>query len=186
MLIVLQFRSPSTPQLTSMVHFCVLNPVRKLRLLSSLFYRGSKRILRKVYGPPALSNTHTKANTASTFDIAVQRSRLLKSELIEDAVYYKHSDTGYCVFQIENTLFKVIILPFKIYSSPHFTLKSFIVCFLPENLLLSVICSLSLNPTAQAPMTLASIPLYSCPTLWSSFVTFYGHCTHREYILLAI
>ncbi|KAF8238465.1 hypothetical protein L208DRAFT_289166 [Tricholoma matsutake] len=87
-----------------MAHLYALNTARKLRFIATLFSRGSKRILGLVDSSPA--NTFRKVNTASMFDITLQTNPIASGP-IQDAVYYKHSDAGYCVFQVENTLFKL-------------------------------------------------------------------------------
>lgn len=103
-----------------MAHLYALNTARKLRFIATLFSRGSKRILGLVDSSPA--NTFRKVNTASMFDITLQTNPIASGP-IQDAVYYKHSDAGYCVFQVENTLFKVI-LSFYSYSGSQLTFKA--------------------------------------------------------------
>jgi hypothetical protein len=92
-----------------MAHLYVINPARKLRLLTTLFYRGSRRILGIVDAKSLPSNTSKNANSTSMFKAALGEILIRECEPIQDEVYYKHSDAGYCVFQVENTLFKVIL-----------------------------------------------------------------------------
>jgi hypothetical protein len=168
-----------------MAHLYVINPARKLRLITTLFYRGSRRILGRVDAKPHPStSTGRNANPTSMSKVAPEEKLPAECDTIQDEGYYKHSDAGYCVFQVENTLFKVIWL-FSINSEygPHFSLQSSIECFSPENLPYSVICSVLLTPMMRTVP--ASICLYSCPTPWSNSVTSCGHCMPRQYIALS-
>jgi hypothetical protein len=169
-----------------MAHFYVINPARKLRLLTTLFYRGSRRILGIVDAKSLPSNTSKNANSTSMFKVALGEILIRECEPIQDEVYYKHSDAGYCVFQVENTLFKVISF-FYINSEcgPHLSLQSSIECFLPENIPYSTICSVLLNPMMRTVPASIRLRLYSCPTPCSNSATSCGHCMRRQYIALS-
>ncbi|KAG6841538.1 hypothetical protein C0991_009903 [Blastosporella zonata] len=77
-----------------MLQLYVFNPVPKLRLLSGLFFKGSKRIL---------------GNFSDSKQIAsLQESTCLQEDILaRDPDYYSDSHKGFCSFQVENTLFKV-------------------------------------------------------------------------------
>jgi hypothetical protein len=98
-----------------MVHLYVFNPARKIRMLTTLLYRGSKRILASVDSTSVLTATKPKkASAVPFFKLALQTARappVVSSsdlgELIQDVEYFKESESGTCIFQVENTLFKV-------------------------------------------------------------------------------
>ncbi|RDB29327.1 hypothetical protein Hypma_015024 [Hypsizygus marmoreus] len=90
-----------------MVHLYVFNPARKLRLLSMLFYRGSKRILGSVDTAAVVSTQSRKPALSAIFRTALPTPHPLERETARDADYYAEANQGFCVFQVENTLFKV-------------------------------------------------------------------------------
>lgn len=100
-----------------MVSLYVLNPAHKLRFLSKLILKGSKRILKDV-------STSSTSSLALPLDGEVKQTKrtkinvlnLIKSNLdhvpqeglTRDPDYYKDdSEDGFCVFRVESTLFKV-------------------------------------------------------------------------------
>ncbi|KAF8625906.1 hypothetical protein AX17_006632 [Amanita inopinata Kibby_2008] len=99
-----------------MVNIYVFNPSHKLRFLSKLFYQGTKRILKNVQvdapaGLPATARPR-KANIAYpqgsdfSFELSSTTSALRKP--IRDPDYYKDENQGgFCIFRVENTLFRV-------------------------------------------------------------------------------
>lgn len=143
-----------------MVHLYVFNPARKIRLLTTLLYRGSKRILASVDSASVLTATKPKkASALPFFKIALQTARTSSPvvppsspscELIQDIDYYKEFESGSCIFQVESTLFKVssaarlsggAAMPMSLHY------PRFIVFYSLENLRLLVICSVSPNNT---------------------------------------
>ena len=98
-----------------MVNLYILNPAHKLRFVSRLMLRGTKRILRNFAAPSSVSKTPA---------VAVEEERppkvnildLIKTDLrpvprgglTRNAEYYRdESEGGFCVFRLEDTLFKV-------------------------------------------------------------------------------
>lgn len=93
-----------------MVHLYFFNPLHKLGVLGRLFFRGSKRLLKPAdagtYTPPAKSRVPT---TPLFYDNEIRAK--ISGEVFRDPDYYKdESEGGFCVFRVENTLFKVIFL----------------------------------------------------------------------------
>ncbi|KAF5377168.1 hypothetical protein D9615_006434 [Tricholomella constricta] len=87
-----------------MVQLYVFNPAPKLRLLSTLFFRGSKRILGSVSESTSPLSTQPRSQQCTPFIKApIEAPR----ELVRDADYYADSRKGFCAFQVENTLFNV-------------------------------------------------------------------------------
>lgn len=100
-----------------MVHLDLVSPVHKLRFVTRQAIKGSKRIFKQIN-----KERISKAAPASS-TVPHQRQRpkinildLIKEDfpsapeggLIRNAQYYKDdSDGGFCVFRVENTLFKV-------------------------------------------------------------------------------
>lgn len=153
-----------------MVHLYVFNPARKIRLLTTLLYRGSKRILASVDSASVLTATKPKkAPTLPFFNIALQTARsspvvppssLSCEPLIQDIDYYKESESGSCIFQVESTLFKVssaarLSCGAAIPMPLHY--PRFIAFYSLENLRLSVICSVSLS-NAKTLMASVRVP----------------------------
>ncbi|CAA7262903.1 unnamed protein product [Cyclocybe aegerita] len=95
----------------SMVNFYVFNPAQKLRFLSGIIYKGSKRLLRNIRAQqpatpvdeqprPIKFNIHDLIKT----DLRHAAQGVLK----RDREFYKDdSESGFCVFRVEDTLFKV-------------------------------------------------------------------------------
>ncbi|KAF8157976.1 hypothetical protein B0H34DRAFT_706993 [Crassisporium funariophilum] len=96
-----------------MVNLYILNPAHKLRFLSKLFLSTSKRAWKDV-APP--TSTLPQDDVPPTPPPKANVSHLIKSnmrgapqaDLIRDTEYYKdESEGGFCVFRVEDTLFKV-------------------------------------------------------------------------------
>jgi len=94
-----------------MTHLYLLNPARKIRLLSTLLYRGSQRLLgsrldstSRVMGTKPLPKPTKYVNLPIHPQPPVDRSQLAR-----DADFFcsEEPNDGFCVFQVENTLFKV-------------------------------------------------------------------------------
>jgi len=95
-----------------MVHLYFFNPLPKLGFLGRLFFRGSKRLLKPAdagrYTPPAKS-TKSRVPTTPFYDNEIRAK--ISGGVFHDPDYYKDdSEGGFCVFRVENTLFKVICL----------------------------------------------------------------------------
>ncbi|TFK34739.1 hypothetical protein BDQ12DRAFT_689102 [Crucibulum laeve] len=89
-----------------MVQFYIFNPAHKLRVLSTLLYQGSRRLLRSATTPSTVSARSGKVTISSL--INTDLPTLPSGALIHDADFYKSdSDGGFCVFRVENTLFRV-------------------------------------------------------------------------------
>ena len=93
-----------------MVHlYFFTNPLHKLGFLGRLFFRRSERLLKpadagKSTPPPAKS----RIPTTPFYDNEI-RAATFSGEVFRDPDYYKDdSEGGFCVFRVENTLFKVI------------------------------------------------------------------------------
>ena len=93
-----------------MVHlYFFTNPLHKLGFLGRLFFRRSERLLKpadagKSTPPPAKS----RIPTTPFYDNEI-RAANFSGEVFRDPDYYKDdSEGGFCVFRVENTLFKVI------------------------------------------------------------------------------
>jgi hypothetical protein len=100
-----------------MVSLYILNPAHKLRFLSKLILKGSKRILRDIStsSTPTLTPSldegaeQTKRTTINVLNlIKTGLDHVPQEGLTRDADYYKDdSEDGFCVFRVESTLFKV-------------------------------------------------------------------------------
>ncbi|KAH9480688.1 hypothetical protein JR316_0007288 [Psilocybe cubensis] len=104
-----------------MVHLYVLNPTQKLRFVSRLILKGSKRILKQVNKQDTSSRASSSSSSSVTDVEAKRRQKISIYDLIKDdlpsvpeggltrnAKYYMdESEGGFCVFRVENTLFKV-------------------------------------------------------------------------------
>ncbi|KAF8060926.1 hypothetical protein FPV67DRAFT_1512144 [Lyophyllum atratum] len=90
-----------------MVQFYVFNPAPKLRLLSTLFFRGSKRMLGLGSEPNSMLSSQPRSQPCTALIKALEAPRILESALIRDPDYYADSRKGFCAFQVENTLFNV-------------------------------------------------------------------------------
>ncbi|KAF9485785.1 hypothetical protein BDN70DRAFT_458207 [Pholiota conissans] len=102
-----------------MVSFYIINPSHKLHFLSRLMLKGSKRILKGIN----TSSVATPSIAPSQDEEVKQRKRsktnassFIKSDLnsvplegfVRDPDYFQEdSEAGFCVFRVENTLFKV-------------------------------------------------------------------------------
>ena len=93
-----------------MTHLYLFNPARKIRLLSALLYRGSQRILgtldstSRVLGTKPLPKPSKYVNLPVHPQPPVDRGQLVRDT---DFFYPEEIDCGFCVFRVENTLFKV-------------------------------------------------------------------------------
>ncbi|PFH51237.1 hypothetical protein AMATHDRAFT_59534 [Amanita thiersii Skay4041] len=96
-----------------MVNVYVFNPTHKLRLLSRLVFQATKRILKNGQIDPTQQRKmniayYQCADVASFATAASFKSPSSITKLVYDPVYYKdESENGFCVFQVENTLFRV-------------------------------------------------------------------------------
>ncbi|KAF8885681.1 hypothetical protein CPB84DRAFT_1685331 [Gymnopilus junonius] len=98
-----------------MVHLYILNPAHKLHFMSRLFLKGSKRILKQVNASPinpGISQAQegpAKRSKVNVLDlIKADLPSVPQSALTRDTNYYKdESGGGFCIFRVENTLFKV-------------------------------------------------------------------------------
>ena len=106
-----------------MVHlYFFTNPLHKLGFLGRLFFRRSERLLKpadagKSTPPPAKS----RIPTTPFYDNEI-RAATFSGEVFRDPDYYKDdSEGGFCVFRVENTLFKVIF--------PRFLFRFLAHCF---------------------------------------------------------
>lgn len=89
-----------------MVQFYVFNPAPKLRLLSTMFFRGSKRILGSASKSTSVLSSQPRSQQCTAF-IRTPETPRLEVELVRDPDYYADSRRGFCAFQVENTLFNV-------------------------------------------------------------------------------
>ncbi|PPQ78735.1 hypothetical protein CVT25_010738 [Psilocybe cyanescens] len=103
-----------------MVHLYVLNPTHKLRFVSRLIVKGSKRILKQVNKQE--SSQASSSSSSFTYVEEKRRPKINIYDLIRDdlpsapegdltrnAEYYRdESEGGFCVFRVENTLFKIL------------------------------------------------------------------------------
>ncbi|KIJ96771.1 hypothetical protein K443DRAFT_106741 [Laccaria amethystina LaAM-08-1] len=90
-----------------MVHLLFFNPLHKLGFLGRLFFRGSKRLLKPADAgkctPPA---SKSRVPNTPLYDNEIRAK--ISGEVFRDPDYYKDdSEGGFCVFRVENTLFKV-------------------------------------------------------------------------------
>ncbi|KAG6845283.1 hypothetical protein H0H87_011434 [Tephrocybe sp. NHM501043] len=91
-----------------MVHLYVVNPVPKLRLLSALFFKGSKRILGSLSDSKRLPSTQQSNQQCTPFRCLPPPETLSPGDILaRDPDYYTDSHRGFCSFQVEATLFKV-------------------------------------------------------------------------------
>jgi hypothetical protein len=99
-----------------MVNIYVFNPSNKLRLLSKLLLQASKRILKSVHSDTAMGLTAptrpVKANISCTnsaeYDLDFKKPPRPLEKPVRDPEYYKdESQGGFCIFQVENRLFRV-------------------------------------------------------------------------------
>ncbi len=114
-----------------MVNLYVFSPTNKLRFLSALLHRASKRIpTRKSAGSRSQPTGYLNQIVAKIQDVHPEQSRpkfnLKVFDLVDtnlrhkpqgglfrDVDYYKdEQEAGLCVFLVENTLFKVVLLCF--------------------------------------------------------------------------
>lgn len=105
-----------------MVSLLVINPAHKLRLLSKLILKGSKRLVKDIgtstsplYSPLPAEECkvvkHPKINPRIL--IKAELVSIPKEGLSLDAEYYRDdSESGLCLFRVENTLFKVNLVPY--------------------------------------------------------------------------
>ncbi|KAG5730026.1 hypothetical protein E4T56_gene20187 [Termitomyces sp. T112] len=89
-----------------MVHLYLFNPVPKLRLLSGLFFKGSKHILESVSEPRNKGSAQLNLRCTPYYEAPIEAS-IPKDEPPHHSDCYINSRNGFCVFQVENTLFNV-------------------------------------------------------------------------------
>ena len=94
-----------------MVHLDIFSPARKLFFMSKLILRASKRILPHASGASSLSIPDTSQVTSRNISYLIKEDLFNAPQgLIHDKKYYEHdSEGGFCIFRVENTLFKVIL-----------------------------------------------------------------------------
>ncbi|KAJ3504902.1 hypothetical protein NLJ89_g7701 [Agrocybe chaxingu] len=104
--------STSAPLVSaSMVNFYVFNPAQKLRFLSGIIYKGSKRLLRNTRAqqpatPVVEQPRPPKFNIYNLLKTNLRHAA--QGDLKRDREFYKDdSESGFCVFRVEDTLFKV-------------------------------------------------------------------------------
>lgn len=92
-------------------------PVQKFRILSNFIFQTTRRILRNVLHTEsamglAAASRAVKANIAyATSERSLKFSQKSLEKPVRDPEYYKdESQGGFCVFQVENSLFKVALL----------------------------------------------------------------------------
>jgi hypothetical protein len=98
-----------------MANLYIVNPAHKLRFVSRLILRGTKRILRNFAAPSSGSKTparpveEERPPKVNVLDlIKIDLRPLPQGGLIRNAEYYRdESEGGFCVFRLEDTLFKV-------------------------------------------------------------------------------
>ncbi|KAF8810212.1 hypothetical protein BYT27DRAFT_6494585 [Phlegmacium glaucopus] len=93
-----------------MVHLNVFNPARELRYMSKLILRVSKRILHAgALSLPIPDSSHLTPQTAHvSYLIKANLFNAPREDLIHDTKYYEpDSEGGFCIFRVEDTLFKV-------------------------------------------------------------------------------
>ena len=96
-----------------MVHLNIFGPARKLLFVSKLILKASKRILSHA-GASSLPIPDTSQMTPGTVNVShlIEEPvfNVPKEGLIYDREYYKpDSEGGFCIFRVENTLFKVFL-----------------------------------------------------------------------------
>lgn len=98
-----------------MTHLYLFNPARKFRLLSTLLYRGSQRILGSLDANSRVLGAKPLPKPSKYLNLSIHPQP--KSQLPRDADFFYSEEThsGFCVFQVENTLFKVGRVAFKEY-----------------------------------------------------------------------
>jgi len=97
-----------------MVNLYVFNPSLKLRFLSGLVSKGSKRILSNIKAQPTATPSGHLAPpkfNLGVFDlIDTELRHVPQGGLTHDANYYtEERESGLCVFRLEDTLFKVCL-----------------------------------------------------------------------------
>ncbi|KDR82930.1 hypothetical protein GALMADRAFT_134458 [Galerina marginata CBS 339.88] len=99
-----------------MVHLYVLNPAHKLRFIARHFFKGSKRILKQVNEPSSTSTIPEFPEVQPPRPPKFNILDFIKADLplaphgglTRDNEYYRDdSEGGFCIFRVENTLFKV-------------------------------------------------------------------------------
>jgi hypothetical protein len=93
-----------------MAHLNVFNAARKLLFMSKLILRASKRILKHAPGASSLSFPDTSQISPRTVSYPIKEDlfNIPQEGLIHDKKYYEpDSEGGFCIFRVENTLFKV-------------------------------------------------------------------------------
>jgi hypothetical protein len=100
-----------------MVNLYLFKPAQKFRILSNVLFQTTRRILRNVLHTEsamglAAASRSLKANIAySATERSLKFSQKTLVKPIRDPEYYKdESQGGFCVFQVENNLFKVTLV----------------------------------------------------------------------------
>ncbi|KAF8630486.1 hypothetical protein AX15_002881 [Amanita polypyramis BW_CC] len=95
-----------------MVNIYLFKPSQKVRFLSKLLFQATRRILKNVQTDSTMGlATAVKVNIAyspSDFSFKSRKSSTVLEKPVRDPEYYKdESQGGFCVFQVENKLFRV-------------------------------------------------------------------------------
>ena len=100
-----------------MANLYLLNPTSKLRFLSALVLKASRRILKKNISlqPPRIPDLNAERSQArfnlKVFDLVDTDLRHVhhpQGRLFRDMEYYKdETEAGLCVFRMENMLFQL-------------------------------------------------------------------------------
>jgi len=175
-----------------MVHLNIFSPTRKLRFISQLILRASRRILRHTGGSSLHipDPSHMTPRTLNvSYLIKTDWFNALQDDLIHDKKYYEpDSEGGFCIFRVENTLFKVIhytvFISFRLFS---FLSRSIGVISYASHRRLRICLVFQLSMEAAKGNRTTRQSLYSI--LSSSFVTYFGYymqCTSYQEFELRI
>ncbi|KAG6891000.1 hypothetical protein C0992_011277 [Termitomyces sp. T32_za158] len=92
-----------------MVHLQLdlLKPIPKLRIWSGLFFNGSKHISDNVCNPRNKDSAQLNLRCTPYFEASKEMLPAKNEKSVRDSDYYINFRNGFCVFQVENTLFNV-------------------------------------------------------------------------------
>ncbi|KAG6878334.1 hypothetical protein C0993_008512 [Termitomyces sp. T159_Od127] len=92
-----------------MVHLqlYLYNPIPKLRLWSGLFFQGSKHILENVSSPRKKNTVQLNLRCTPYCEASKEALTAKNDKPVRDSGHYVDARNGFCVFQVENTLFNV-------------------------------------------------------------------------------
>lgn len=86
---------------------CLLNPILKLRFWSGLFFKGSKHSPGNVLKPRKKKSAQLDLRCTPFCETSIEAHTTKNDKLVSDPDYYINFRNGFCVFQVENTLFNV-------------------------------------------------------------------------------